>query len=519
MPKGTLSLNDGDVLEVINMESAIYALQCPNGTVIPASFLDDFFNEYRAPFYGSVAPIVYTMSGATSLAWLLLLLLIISEKRRPMFQMLATGFVAASLTAILSDVTQTLKEQYANGYLDAYALRMEVFGTTWVKALTLVNGFVLMFAHIQVVLRLFNRSREKLIIEVVGLLLIGLNIIFWCLAVFTQPVEVNVIATKFGIVAMTFKILTESAYCLAVLIFSIRKRRYAYTHQTYSIAILSVITLLSPIFVLSFVFLPWATSWATSATVVMNTAATVVVWDWIDSIEAQEKKEQKSGVMGRQIYEPEVAAQFNRNLQGTGGGQGAWVGTSTRKHRMLPFDRPYVAWQRAIKDYIVRSGSAISAFTSFGGSQPSTGTTGADIGASQPTDVAAHPIAFSRTLTDSVAGHPANLGMGQLNRFNHPVKHITRKEPEEQIENASSDAPQHRLASTSLDESPLAGYQSNGTQLGEFNQTPGAGPVHLNSHQYDIDTRSIASATEPPQVFNRHPGFEPGDYWDEKSRR
>jgi hypothetical protein len=435
-----------------------------------------------------------------------------------MFQMLATGFVAASLTAILSDVTQTLKEQYANGYLDAYALRMEVFGTTWVKALTLVNGFVLMFAHIQVVLRLFNRSREKLIIEVVGLLLTGLNIIFWCLAVFTRPIGVNVIATKFGIVAMTFKMLTESAYCLAVLIFSIRKRRYAYTHQTYSIAILSVITLLSPIFVLSFVILPWASSWATSATVVMNTAASVVVWDWIDSIEAQEKKEQKSGVMGRQIYEPEVAAQFNSNLQGTGGGQGAWVGTSTRKHRMLPFDRPYVAWQRAIKDYIVRSGSAISAFTSFGGSEPRY-TTGADIGASQPTDVAAHPIAFSRTVTDSVGGHAAKLVMGQMNRFNHPVKHITRKEPEEQIEIASSDAPQPRLASTILDESPQTGYESNGTQLGEFNQSPRAGPVHLNSHQYDIDTRSIASATGPPQVFDQHPGFEPGDYWDEKSGR
>lgn len=550
MPVGTLSFGEGPTsMDLDIRDQAVYAVGCPNGTVISDEFIADFFTQHKAPFYGSIAPLVYTIAGATSLAWLLLLLLLISEKQRPLLQKFAACFVASSLTAILTNITSTLRDQYDNGYFDSFELRNEVLGNVWVDVLSVLLTLVILLAHIQVVLRLFNRAKEKFIIEAVGLTLTALNVVFWCLAMFATDRNQALMDTRFGILAFTFEMAIEVTYCLGVLLFSFQKRRYAYTRHTYSIAILSVATLLSPIFFLCFLIPAWAASWATHATAVMNTAATVVVWDWIDAIEAQEKKEQKSGVMGRQIYEPDIAAQFHENLHGTGDGQGAWVGVASGKRQVrhiLPLYRPYFAWRRIVKDFMVRSGSALSALTSFTTSEPANSSSG-QTGGGGSGGGSAHPLPAPTPLESTSAVTPppptSNSSKRPIDRFVHPVKRSSRRHALDSLHETDADE-SYVVRDTPLSEtresarstgtqsaapprtSSTQSYASSagqGSYSGDGGLTAGAGPSDAGPVHTHVDviaeTRSIASDTVPPQLFDRHPGFEPGDYWDEKGPR
>lgn len=274
---------------------------------------DGIGGDVDEPFFGSVIPIAYTISAATIVAWLLLILLMIAQKRRPWYQMFMMLFVATSLTTFLAHTTRVLQEQYLLGYYDAAQLRHHVFGSLSFRILEVLSILIIWVAQLQVILRLFNRAKERLTIKWVGSVLAVINFTLWCLVNFLVPnhADNHLIKDIIPVLAYLFQITIQVIYAGAVMTYSIRKRKYAYHRTSLITAAISIVAVLLPLvfFILDLADY-WITGWSEFIRWVSGAGASVVLWEWIDAVERLEKEHQKTGVMGRQIYEDEDDMDF-----------------------------------------------------------------------------------------------------------------------------------------------------------------------------------------------------------------
>lgn len=364
IPAGVLTfVDDNGVEQTIDTTHilAYYEIGCDNGEV------PHFFSA-EIPFSWSATPMVFTLSGITTVSWLLVVLLSISKRQRPWLQKLAIVVLSASLTAILSHLTSVLKVQYDSGYEDSVSLIQKVlFGFTF-RILYVVSLFFLWVAHIQVLVRLFNKQKEKKWIRIISGIITVLDVIFWCTSLFClkarsgdppeglprgghppgphhirethgyPPLAVDKGMRQYDpmhgpilILATLFDLILHVMYGALVLIYTRRQRRFAYQLEDSVTIALSILSFIAPVAFLVLCLSQFKTFiWSSLAALVAGASSTVVVWDWIDVIELGEKREQSHGVMGRPIYEKKLAGEFDK-MSGTGGGQGATPGTLRRR--------------------------------------------------------------------------------------------------------------------------------------------------------------------------------------------
>lgn len=325
VPAGTLVFYDAVEKQTITItvESAgAYIPDCDSNNLndeIPDALIDSS-KPFQEPFYGSVIPIAYTISATALVAWLLFILLLIAQKRRPWFQTFMTLFVATSLTVFLAKTTKVLENQYNLGYHDAEELRHQIFGSMAFRVLEVLSVLIVWMAHLQVLLRMFERSKERLIIKWVGVVLAVIDCTFWCLTNFLVPYNTHnyLIRDIIPVLAYLFQITIQVMYAGAVLVYSIRKRKFAYHRKSLITAFISIAAVLMPLvfFILDLAEY-WITGWSEFIRWVSDAAASVVVWEWIDVIEKLEREEQKNGVLGRQIYEENYIGLRNKGKANT----------------------------------------------------------------------------------------------------------------------------------------------------------------------------------------------------------
>lgn len=357
IPAGSVVFYDAENSMPITMEISTAGLYYPNcaregnsahsyDMLVKSSYL-----EYNDPFYGSVVSIAYSIASSTVVAWLLVILLLISQKKRPLLQIITSIFVAISLTVFLAQATRVLESQYYLGYYDADQLHNKVFGGLTFRVLEVFMTFIVGIASVQVLLRLFQRRKERTIIKIVGITLTLCNTILWCLVNFYVPINYSNNKSSeandvIPVLAYLFQLSISSLYGLAVLLYSFGKRKYAYglfsfsrfiaflksgtnflgrrteqaagefgsncqstsrrtnKHSSFIIAFLSLCCLSIPIiFFILDICQYWFAGWAEFVRWVGGVGSTVVVWEWVDTIEKAEREEQKNGVLGKQIFE------------------------------------------------------------------------------------------------------------------------------------------------------------------------------------------------------------------------
>lgn len=343
IPAGTLVFYDAveqQTISVVIESSGAYVPNCDAATVdnsvgVGTLVGKEANGEEIEPFYGSVIPIAYTISATTIIAWLLFILLLIAQKKRPWFQKFMTLFVAISLTVFLARTTKFLEYQYRRGYHDAEELRHHVFGSLSFRILEVLSILIVWMAHLQVLLRMFDRAKERQVILWAGVVLAVIDTTFWCLVNFLVPYHTDNHTLRDVIPALAdlFQITIQIVYAGAVIIYAIRKRKFAFNRKSIITAIISLCAVLMPlIFFILDLAEYWITGWSEFIRWVSDAAASVVVWEWIDAVERLEKEQQKNGVLGRQIYEDDDDMAFgdinnnvgkssrsSDNTSGTGG--------------------------------------------------------------------------------------------------------------------------------------------------------------------------------------------------------
>ncbi|KAL8867942.1 MAG: hypothetical protein Q9174_005329, partial [Haloplaca sp. 1 TL-2023] len=189
---------------------------------------------------------------------------------------------------------------------------------------------------------------EKVIIKWAGFVLIGLDTIFSILNSFVS-VSSRSAPRKFqdAIPALSylFTLSLNLIYAAWIIYYSLSKRRYAFFHPKMRniclVALLSYVAVLIPVvfFILDISIYDVA-GWGNYVRWVGAAAASVVVWEWVERIEALERDERKDGILGREIFDgdemleatPSSAAPWS-NAGTSNGGRGSDRGPTTSINR------------------------------------------------------------------------------------------------------------------------------------------------------------------------------------------
>jgi PalH/RIM21 len=265
---------------------------------------------------------------------------IVGVGTRPWLQKLAALSVVISLTIASADTFRVAERQYNVGFLDAGALRDEVVEGLEIRIVRVISDAFLWLAQVQTLIRLFPRHKEKVIIKWTGFALIVLDTLFAILNNFMSSGKTRPDHFVDAIPALSylFHISLSVLYSAWVVYYSISKSRFAFYHPSMPnmclVAILSLSTVLVPVvfFVLD-ISNPNLAGWGDYVRWVGAAAASVVVWEWVERIEALEREERKDGVLGREIFDgdemleatPSSEIGWPRNYRwdnGNGGGGG-----------------------------------------------------------------------------------------------------------------------------------------------------------------------------------------------------
>ena len=334
---GVLSLADDTVITLTT--DVIFQPECTGAAAGDVFTVD----HLREPFYASTIPMVYVVSAATVIAWVLVVMLTITPRTgffgaqgpaafsnghgiigganggvlgvtgtgsRPWLQKIAALAVAISLTIATADTLEVAEEQYTMGFSDANLLRKAVLGSLEIRITRVISDIFLWLAQVQTLIRLFPRHREKVLIKWIGFVLILLDTIFSCLNSFYSY---NVLGGRNIVDAIPalsylFELALGLLYAAWVLYYSLTKRRYAYYHPKMRnillIAILSIVSILTPVvFFITDVANQDVAGWGDYFRWVGAAAASVIVWEWVERIEALERDDKKDGILGREIFD------------------------------------------------------------------------------------------------------------------------------------------------------------------------------------------------------------------------
>lgn len=229
---------------------------------------------------------------------------------RPWLQKVAALTVAVSLTIATADTFKVARQQYEIGYMDATALRDQVLGSLEIRVTHVISDVFLWLAQVQTLIRLFPRHKEKVLIKWIGFALIILDSTFSCLNSFMSDSTDRPRHFVDAIPALSylFELALGLLYAAWVIYYSMTKRRYAYYHTKMKniclIAFLSLAAVLTPVvFFVTDVSNSDIAGWGDYFRWVGAAAASVVVWEWVERIEALERDEKKDGILGREIFD------------------------------------------------------------------------------------------------------------------------------------------------------------------------------------------------------------------------
>ena len=295
------------------------------------------YSDFRDPFYASTFPQCYALAATTVVAYTLVIMLFITPRSfldggvvvlgrrgftnggtgtniggRPWLQKIAALSVAVSLTIATADTFRAAEDQYSYGVENATSLQEQVLGGTQLKIIRIISDTFVWLAQAQTLIRLFPRQREKVIIKWAAFALITLDVIFQSLNSFQYTNQGQTRPRNFTDAVPALSYLFELAlgvlYAAWVIYYSLTKKKYAFYHPKMRniglVAALSLLSILVPVvFFILDVSKPEFTGWGDYVRWVGAAAASVIVWEWVERIEALEREEKKDGILGREVFD------------------------------------------------------------------------------------------------------------------------------------------------------------------------------------------------------------------------
>lgn len=266
------------------------------------------------PFWSTEFPLIFAISLTVTLAYVLFLVSFMAHSKRPWLQRAAALSAVVSLTLAADLMFQVLGAQHSEGTYNNSAQLRNVRANTALKVLKVISNTLMWLAQVQVLIRIFPRHRDKIVIKWTGLGLIVLETVFEVLNDFVHPSPVNPNSSNslipaIPVLAYLFHIALGVLYAICVLFYTVSngRWRHAYKFKNWILAIASITCICCPVvFFCLDIWNAQVDGWGDYVRWVSSVAASVIVWDWVDQIEKLIEKDSKTGVLGREVFEDEM---------------------------------------------------------------------------------------------------------------------------------------------------------------------------------------------------------------------
>ncbi|KAF2873865.1 PalH/RIM21-domain-containing protein [Massariosphaeria phaeospora] len=362
---GTITISPGNLITIA--AGTLFTPLCSMGQTDADGGGVTSVADRKDPFHASITPQAYATGAATVVAWMLVIMLIITPRTffvggtsgksglmgrrgmisgakgggsiigvgtRPWLQKVAALTVAVSLTLATADTFKIAERQYGAGYMDALKLRDEVVSGMEIKVSRVISDIFLWLAQVQTLIRLFPRHKEKVLIKWIGFALILFDITFTSLNSFgpyNNQRRPRHFETAIPALSYLFQLSLSMLYAAWVMYYAITKRRYAFYHSMMwniaIVALLSIVAILTPVvFFITDISNYTIAGWGDYFRWVGAAAASVIVWEWVERIEALEREERKDGILGREIYDGDEM------LDTTPSHEVNWPGSNRQSH-------------------------------------------------------------------------------------------------------------------------------------------------------------------------------------------
>jgi hypothetical protein len=495
---------------------AVFTPQCttrPDDILLTGAASNSKYTDFRDPFYASTLPQCYALAATTVIAYMLVIMLLITPRTflhqgavvlgrrgftngpsgsdagigiggRPWLQKVAALTVAISLSIATADTFKVAEIQYNMGIMDATTLQKEVEDGQELKIIRVISDTFLWLAQAQTLIRLFPRQREKIIIKWTAFALIVLDVLFSILNNWVYEGNSRPQSFVDAVPALTylFQLTLSLLYCAWVIYYSLTKKKFAYYHPQMRniclVALLSLVSVMIPVvfFVLD-VSKPTLAAWGDYVRWVGAAAASVVVWEWVERIEALERNDKKDGVLGREVFDGDemldvtpssdyVYGKGGKNDYDKKGGGGSSTGShgiswpavagfaSRYRHRHsrdmeTGTRRPTVAARFAAK--AGAKGAALWPMRPPPAATPASRISRTDTASAQSTVYAVryHPIGEAASLNSSsmpliARNDSLNIVPAGEENAEHDIDKTAVNESREEVENMPNDSQQHK---------------------------------------------------------------------------
>ncbi|CCC67551.1 hypothetical protein NCAS_0A09930 [Naumovozyma castellii] len=271
-------------------------------------------NSVGGSFQYSIYAVVVSLTANFVITIILSVLIFINIRDKPHVRasrLLKFGALIASINLTIFVIRALKKlswEHKSKGIVTTYYI-MKLFteDPTFI-VLDFLSILIFQLCQVGIVIRLFERTQEKRIIFLVGVLLALLNNILWVipeLAMTTGKVyEAWDILPPF---VYLFRIVIVASYACIVVSFIIKKRNFCFrTAQMTLLTLLTVLTvLLLPGFFVADISDIWIEDLAEIFTTTCYVGSTVIVWEWLERLSVVQRNDRAQSVLGRPIFEDE----------------------------------------------------------------------------------------------------------------------------------------------------------------------------------------------------------------------
>lgn len=254
-------------------------------------------------FSNSVVPLMYSIAASSAACWLLTLVVMGFQHKRPILYKLSLVCASIYLLLVLIFFTDILNDQFDKGYLDSTELKLTIRTNTVINALNLAFNTILYISQVQTAMSLFNRQKEKRLVLWLGLCLIvvaqttwGLSTIHPASTISSLPAFAYLFQTAMGVL-----------YTCCVLYYAITNRQSTLQPSILLLTILAIVAAASQIilFIVDLVNV-WIVEWSDAIAWVTTVLSIVTVREWADRIHLMERHREKNGILGRQLFESEM---------------------------------------------------------------------------------------------------------------------------------------------------------------------------------------------------------------------
>lgn len=254
-------------------------------------------------FSTSVVPLMYSIAASSAACWLLTLVVMGFQHKRPILYKLSLVCASIYLLLVLIYFTDILNDQFDKGYLDSTELKLMIRTNTAINALNLSFNTILYLAQVQTAMSLFNRQKEKRLVLWLGLSLIVVAQTTWGLSTIHPASTISSLPAF----AFLFQTAMGVLYTCCVLYYTITNRQSTLQPSILLLTILAIVAAASQIilFIVDLVNV-WVIEWSDAIAWVTTVLSIVAVREWADRIYLMERHREKNGILGRQLFESEM---------------------------------------------------------------------------------------------------------------------------------------------------------------------------------------------------------------------